>query len=227
MGGDGAGPRPRPTSPPASTTRLRRKRHELLHNRSNERAVPPLGARPSHGPWWPVRAVKCQAASYSMKRARSVSSAASLVQPPSCRTLREGAPSSACRLHTFPHAVVALPLSCAAPNGRPPSQGLVADPGDSWRFLGQAPWLQTLVSPAFFKPPLRRLSSSPVRIFSPRAVPHQAIKLFPDMRQMPHQLIRTACPASAANTASKDSCCALITGHGRGDGDGEGHFCCW
>jgi hypothetical protein len=176
MGGDGAGPRPRPTSPPASTTRLRRKRHELLHNRSNERAVPPLGARPSHGPWWPVRAVKCQAASYSMKRARSVSSAASLVQPPSCRTLREGAPSSACRLHTFPHAVVALPLSCAAPNGRPPRQGLMADPGDSWRFLaipGTGPLAPDPGFPSFFQatPPSSVIQSSADLLPSCRASP--------------------------------------------------------
>jgi hypothetical protein len=127
----------------------------------------------------------------ALKRARSVSSAASLVQPPSCRTLREGAPSSACRLHTFPHAVVALPLSCAAPNGRPPRQGLMADPGDSWRFLaipGTGPLAPDPGFPSFFQATPPSLSSSPVRIFSPRAVPHQAIKLFPDMRQMPHHL---------------------------------------
>ena len=112
----------------------------------------------------------------ALKRARSVSSAASLVQPPSCRTLREGAPSSACRLHTFPHAVVALPLSCAAPNGRPPSQGLVADPGDSWRFLaipGTGPLAPDPGFPSFFQatPPSSVIQSSADLLPSCRASP--------------------------------------------------------
>jgi hypothetical protein len=114
------------------------------------------------------------------------SSAASLVQPRPCRTLRtlrEG-----CAVLCLPSARLSTRSRrsppCPAPRpmeGRPTKASL-ADPGDAWRFpaipgnqefLGQAPppgsrpWFPQL----FSKPPLHRLSSSADLLSSCRASP--------------------------------------------------------